>query len=492
MPERHVIGRLLPLVVAMPVLGPILIASVRFGGGGDILAAAVATVGVALALVWLLGVVRRDRRELTRQIQSRDSQLLTILDGLPIAVMLRAANGTLLHINPGGERFVERLGVDVSHVSSSPSSLLNYVEVIDENGQPYKATDLPVVSALRDSSSLDATLGYALPGGGYAWYAIRAAPVLLGDGTTGTVVTCDDVTERHDASHRIQVAELSLRRTFDHAPVGIAVFALDGQLLRVNTALCDLLGYDETRLLADGLQAVTHPDDQHDDWKQLAVKLAGTEERYLVDRRFHHASGRWIFAQLSAAVVRTDDGTPLHLIAQVVDLSERRALEQELRAAAVKDPLTGVANRRALTEHLAEAQLLQAHRGGEIGLLYIDLDSFKAVNDTFGHDVGDRVLIETGRRLLAATRDTDTVCRLGGDEFAVLCAPIDGPRGLQDLVDRLASMPPVTVLVRGVPVAVTESIGSVMVDPHEDIDQALRRADAAMYRAKRGKIPVSW
>jgi diguanylate cyclase (GGDEF)-like protein/PAS domain S-box-containing protein len=479
------ISHVVPLIVAVPLLGPLLFASARFVGGGDVLAAVVATAGSWLALLWLLGVVLRDHKQLTAHLASRDSQLVAILDGLPVAVMLRAADGTLLHINPGGRRMVERLGVDVSHVSSSPSSLVDFVEVIDEDGRPYDPRNLPVVSALRDTSSRDAILGYALPGGGYAWYAIRAAPVLLGDGTTGTVVTCDDVTERHDASRRMEVAELSLRRTFDHAPIGLAVFALDGQLLRVNAALCDLLGSDEMHILAEGLHALTHPDDQDDDWQELATRLSGTDERYLVDRRFHHAAGHWVFTQLSVAVARAPDGTPLHLIAQVVDLSDRRALEQELRAAAVEDPLTGLGNRRALTERLSVAQQRRAGGAGDIGLLYVDLDDFKSINDTYGHDVGDRVLIEAGQRLLAATRDLDTVCRIGGDEFVVLCAPIDGVGGLRDLVDRLGAMPPLTVLVRGEPVTVAESIGSIIVEPGEDIDAALSRADTAMYRAKR-------
>src|SRR5678815_3564163 len=102
----------------MLLLGPILISSVRLDGAGYALTTVVGAIGFALSLVWLLGVVRRDHRELTEELESRDSQLLTILDGLPIAVMLRAADGTLLHINPGGERYVERLGVGVSHVSN--------------------------------------------------------------------------------------------------------------------------------------------------------------------------------------------------------------------------------------------------------------------------------------------------------------------------------------------------------------------------------------
>lgn len=136
--------------------------------------------------------------------------------------MLRSVDGTLLHVNPEGGRFLERLGIDVSHVRSGPSSLLDHVEVVDEDGRRYEAADLPVVSAMRDASSRDATMGYTLPGGGYAWYAVRAAPVPLSDGTTGTVVTCDDVTERQEARQRAEIAERSLQRTFDQAPIGIA------------------------------------------------------------------------------------------------------------------------------------------------------------------------------------------------------------------------------------------------------------------------------
>ncbi len=139
------------------------------------------------------------------------------------------------------------------------------------------------------------------------------------------------------------------------------------------------------------------------------------------------------------------------------------------------------------------AQERRARAGGDIGLLYFDLDRFKLVNDTYGHDVGDRVLIEMGRRLLEveATREIDTVCRIGGDEFVVLCASIDGAGWLRDLVDRLVSMPPMTVAVNGVPIAVAApgSVGSILVEPGEDLDLALRRADAAMYQTKRRQSP---
>jgi diguanylate cyclase (GGDEF)-like protein/PAS domain S-box-containing protein len=416
--------------------------------------------------------------------QSQHAQLVTILDGLPLAVMLRAADGTLLHINPGGVRHLERLGVGIDAVSSSPSSLMDHVEVVDQDGRPHEVAALPVVSAIREVAHRDAILGYGLPAGGYAWYRVRAAPVVLSDGSTGTVVTLDDVTSQQEARQRLAVAERSLRLTFDNAPIGIALLRPDGSLVHANAALCDLLGVAESHLMTGGLQWASHPDESDPDGDLLTTWLSGSCERHLVDRRLPHVSGGWLSCQLSVALVRDNDGTPLHLIVQVVDLTARRALEQELRAAAAEDPLTGLANRRALSEALDEAQRRQARDGGGVGLLYVDLDDFKTINDTYGHDVGDRVLVEVGRRLRGVVRDVDTVCRMGGDEFVILCAPVEGPLAVRGLEARLASTLPLTVLADGREVTVRASLGSVVVAPDEDLDAALRRADAAMYRSK--------
>ncbi|MCL3861587.1 GGDEF domain-containing protein [Actinotalea sp. K2] len=281
------------------------------------------------------------------------------------------------------------------------------------------------------------------------------------------------------------MTERSLRLTFDNAPIGIAILRPDGGLLEVNAALCDLLGVTKAHLMAARLQGVMHPDERDRDGDLLAGWLPGTDERRLIDRRLSHVSGYWLSCQLSVVLVRDNDGTPLHLIVQVVDLTARHALEQELRMAAVEDPLTGLGNRRALSEHLRDSQRRQARDGDGVGLLYVDLDDFKAVNDTYGHDVGDRVLIEAGRRLRGQMRGSDTVCRIGGDEFVVLCTPVQGAQALRALETRLASMPPVMTLVDDKPVTVSASVGSVMVGPDEDLDDALRRADAAMYRSKR-------
>ncbi len=449
---------------------------------------------VVLAILPLLGlgalmaVMVRGSRRLLEAIAVREQQLTTVLDGLPIAVMVRAQDGTLLHCNPGTEAFVERLGVDLQSIRGSASQLMDHVEVVDIHERPYEPDRLPVVSAVRDGGTHDAIVGHGLPSGGYAWYSVRAAPLPLTDGSMGTIVTLDDVTEQQEARLRITVAERSARLTFEHAPIGVAVLTPDGVLLRSNAALLDLLGHpDHQQLVAAGIGTAILTDALVDPTTNRSPGLLDGPERVRVERDLPHADGHLLPTELSIALVRDDQDRPLHLIVQVVDLSERRALEAELRAAASHDPLTGLVNRRALADRLRVAQARRDRDGTDIALLFIDLDRFKAVNDDHGHETGDRLLVEVARGLVTATRRSDTVCRLGGDEFVVLCHPIDGEHGLRDVIDRLQAVRPL-VEVAGITVEVGYSIGAILVDRDEDLDAALRRADAAMYRRKRAAI----
>lgn len=483
--DTALVGRLLPFVLLVPLVAPLVVALARSMELDGPTTLVLATLLPMLALGGLLVVTARAYRGLLGEIETRDQQLLTILDGLPIAVMVRAQDGTLLHLNPGGHDFVARLGVGTDAIHRSASELLAHVEVVDEHERPYVRERLPVVAAIRDGGTHDATVGHALPEGGYAWYSVRAAPTPLNDGSMGTIVTLDDVTAQQDARLRITLAERSARLTFEHAPIGVAVLAPGGQLLRANAALCDLLGHsDHQDLVIAGIGAALLPENAEDPGRALLAGLADGPERVRVERQLPHKDGHRLPVELSIALVRDDQDRPLHLIAQVVDLSERRALEAELRAAASHDPLTGLVNRRALAEQLTAAQARQQRDGTDIGLLFIDLDRFKTINDTYGHETGDRLLVEVGRDLLTATRASDTVCRLGGDEFVILCTPIDGIAGLCDVLDRLEVVRP-AVEVAGTSVTVGHSVGAVLVDPDEGLDAALHRADAQMYVRKR-------
>ncbi len=195
--------------------------------------------------------------------------------------------------------------------------------------------------------------------------------------------------------------------------------------------------------------------------------------------------GRW-FAVRMTQMARPELG----VVMSHTNITRRKLAEADLELRASRDPLTGLANRARLTEALQTALSDRPGRGSEpdVGLLYLDLDRFKPVNDTYGHAAGDEVLQAVAHRLELLTRPQDTVARLGGDEFAVL-VPRIGRSQLDDLAARVIGALAQPHLVHGHPVVVPASVGSYHACGGEDAGSCLERADASMYSAKRAFPP---
>jgi diguanylate cyclase (GGDEF)-like protein len=174
-----------------------------------------------------------------------------------------------------------------------------------------------------------------------------------------------------------------------------------------------------------------------------------------------------------------------------VNITRRKRVEEALAREAVRDPLTGLANRTLFNGQLAAALTVRPGRSdiADIGVLYIDLDGFKHVNDTFGHDVGDEVLLEAAHRLRGGARDQDTVARLGGDEFAVV-APRVTADDLSAFVTRWTKALDEPYLIHGRSLQVRASIGAHLASAGESVADALRQADEAMYAVKSTRSPA--
>ena len=168
------------------------------------------------------------------------------------------------------------------------------------------------------------------------------------------------------------------------------------------------------------------------------------------------------------------------------DVTAQVVAERALAHQALHDPVTGLANRVALMDRLAQALVALERRPGRVGLLFIDLDNFKDVNDSLGHDAGDRVLVEVGRRLTDVARRVDTAARLGGDEFVLLCAHLNDDEDVRLIGDRVVRAIRASLTIDGRDLAVTGSLGVVVTaDPQVEPGELVRRADAALYSAKR-------
>jgi diguanylate cyclase (GGDEF)-like protein/PAS domain S-box-containing protein len=292
-----------------------------------------------------------------------------------------------------------------------------------------------------------------------------------------------DISERHETDRALREAEERFRSAFDDSASGMAIISPEGEWLQVNQALADLTGYTKDALVGMSFADITHPDDLDGDLEALRQLRDGERRRYVTEKRYLRADGEVIWIALSASPVRDEDRGTLYLISHMQDITERKRTEARLSHQAMHDPLTGLPNRTLFTDRmmLAKARL---RRGGSLGLMFCDLDYFKVVNDNFGHEAGDRLLIEVAQRLGSILRPSDTVARFGGDEFALLCEGVDS-EAAERIADRIKEVFSVPFLIDGYEVALSASTGiALTTDPDVDPDQLMSDADLAMYAAK--------
>jgi diguanylate cyclase (GGDEF)-like protein/PAS domain S-box-containing protein len=276
------------------------------------------------------------------------------------------------------------------------------------------------------------------------------------------------------------------RSALEHAPIGMALASPDGKFVRVNRAFCDIVGYEPEALLNLSFEAITHPDDVARDIACLKRMEAGEIRSYEIEKRFLHKDGRIVWVQNTVSISRDDKGKQQQIIQQVQDITERKELAQRLEHEARTDCLTGLSNRRHFLE-LATQELARVRRyRSPLTLAMLDVDHFKTINDTYGHEIGDKVLIELADICRRALREPDVVGRIGGEEFAILF-PQTACDQAYEIAERLrmaiaaAEIP----IEHGLPVHFTVSLGiTSFAESDTNIDMLLSRADKALYEAK--------
>jgi diguanylate cyclase (GGDEF)-like protein len=285
----------------------------------------------------------------------------------------------------------------------------------------------------------------------------------------------DDVTRRLEQSRR------ELQDATNAAVIGKAVVVRgdDGgwTLTRANPALVRLLGADPTGRRWGTLLC---PDDAPG--LRAALDRTGDGEIDTWEGEVRHClpDDTWVWTQVHLSRLGAH-GPAAAVVAQLVDVTERRAVQEQLARLATLDPLTGLVNRTELMRHLDR----WLAGGTSLAVVFVDLDGFKAVNDTFGHAAGDTVLVAVAGALGRVVRPQDLVCRLGGDEFVVVCPGVPGPGTAAGLAGRFRDALPPALLLDGTDVGLGASAGWTLSREDDTSGDLLRRADAAMYAAKR-------
>jgi diguanylate cyclase (GGDEF)-like protein/PAS domain S-box-containing protein len=299
---------------------------------------------------------------------------------------------------------------------------------------------------------------------------------------------CQDVTDLAESERARRAPADRFRNAFEHAPIGVALVAIEGNglggFLAVNRAMCALTGYSEQDLVNSSLDEITAPEDRHLDSAQRRRLLAGKFDSYTVEKRFIHHEGHEIWGQFSLSLAHDNGSSAPYGILQMQDISERRRFEQRLRYLADHDALTGLANRRRFRGELEQQIAFYARYGGQGAVLIVDVDHFKQVNDTAGHQAGDNVIREVAELLRARARVSDAVARLSGDEFAVLLPQTDRDGAILFAEDLRREVRLQTKTIGPAPVTVSIGVAMFGGETEDGGEPALVAADLAMYEAK--------
>jgi len=301
-----------------------------------------------------------------------------------------------------------------------------------------------------------------------------------------------DITERKQASEELLrsrqalAEERSLFQTIlDNSPLGIWKADATGKVRFVNRSLCNSIGIAEEAFLAADHYADLLPPRSAASCRQADKECLEQAAPHLSHERLTFVDGREHLLEVTRIRLLNQDGGARGIVGLAADVTERMEHQRQLEHIAHYDALTGVPNRVLLADRMAQALARTKRERGLMAVCYIDLDGFKPVNDNFGHEAGDKVLVEITRRIKETVREDDTVARLGGDEFVVLLVGLQLPEECVGSLQRLLERINQPIAVQGAVLNISASIGVALYPEDEhDADTLLRHADQAMYVAK--------
>jgi diguanylate cyclase (GGDEF)-like protein/PAS domain S-box-containing protein len=319
----------------------------------------------------------------------------------------------------------------------------------------------------------------------YEWFAVKASLVTSKTGKeAGRVLGLRNIEVEMRAQAALQASERVFRTAMQAAPGGMAVIGLDGSFQQVNSALAAMVGHSSTWLKEHRLDDILHPEDLLADTQMRRRVEAGDVPSQVRECRLIRPDNSSLWVEHAVGLVRGNDGRPDCFVSQFVDISEARESRRELEFLAAHDPLTRLSNRRALVERMQAALRQIPRTGTRIGVLFLDLDGLKQVNDSLGHAAGDELIVNVAQRVRNAVRTDDIVARLGGDEFVIVLIRVHDLQDATEVAEKVRQSIASPIDANGTQIRVTASFGATLAEGDEGPDQVLERADRLLYEAK--------
>lgn len=413
-----------------------------------------------------------DKKQAEEKLELRESYLTAIIENQPGLIWLKDRNGKYLTVN---QKFARAFG------AATPEMMLGKTDLDfspKELAEQYRADDAKVMTSGK-SLSVEEVVNVK---GKQIWHETFKTPAFNAQGEViGTTGMAIDITAKKVSQEKLREAAAVMESTHE----GVMITDASSNIIAVNNSFTQITGYtlDEIlgknpRLLSSGRQSAAFYKDL---WKDLQ------EHGFWQGELWNRRQNGEIYPQLlTISTIYDDDEKPVRYIAVFADITQFKENQAKLEFMAHHDPLTKLSN-RILAESRLEQEIVQAHRHNQqLSVLFIDLDRFKQVNDSFGHLVGDELLCAVSQRLNERLRDGDTLGRLGGDEFILIASPLQDKQDAaviaRDIINTLAEP---FLLSNGVEVFIGGSIGiSLYPDNGSTVAELTKNADAAMYLAK--------
>jgi diguanylate cyclase (GGDEF)-like protein/PAS domain S-box-containing protein len=437
--------------------------------------AVLAALGLTFS-IQLIGWTTSEKEVAERELRQSDDRLKALVQHASDIIMIIGPDGLLGYVSPAFHRV---LGYDLDTALGQRALDFAHPDDVDA-----ARTSLQSV-AHRHGEAARTEVRMRHADGTWLWFDASVTNLLEDVGVEGTVANLRDINDRMRSQRELGEAEERFRGAFENAPIGMAMADVDGRLFRVNRAMAHMLGYEPHALLGRRVSDLTYPDDRAMSRREMERLVSGEIDRYRLEKRYLHADGHPLWTSLSVCLVHSADGDPLYMIGQIEDITERKEIAEQLAHAAIHDDLTGLPNRTLFVERLDASLQRAERRNRHVGVIFLDLDRFKLVNDSLGHATGDQLLRVVAERLRGAIRSNDTVARFGGDEFVVLCDNVADDGTVKDVADRVAEAIARPVSLYDQEVFVTASLGVVISGrPDDSPERLVRDADVAMYLAK--------